>query len=326
MRPFDDADIGRRLLPLAFGIALAFGLLWLPPHRPNHGFVLAAAVLTAGVAAAIVVLPWPRLATSTHALPAFASFVVVVLLRHAEGGAGSGYAPLVMLPFLWIALYGSVRQFVVAIIGVAVVFVGPIVLIGAPEYPSTEWRRALLWLTVAATMGVTVRDLVRRVRALAATDALTGLANRRALYDRLGASIERARRAGTPLCVAMVDIDHFKQFNDARGHLAGDDLLRRAAATWRDQARAFDFLARYGGEEFCLVLDDTDLDDATAVVERLRASLPESQTASAGLSQWQVDDTAEQLVQRADRALYRAKDNGRNRLVVEGPEPELAPG
>jgi diguanylate cyclase (GGDEF)-like protein len=114
----------------------------------------------------------------------------------------------------------------------------------------------------------------------------------------------------------MLDLDNFKAFNDAHGHLAGDRLLKQAAAAWQAQLRPGDVLARLGGEEFAVLLANCSLADAASVVERLRTSTPGSQTCSAGLAASSPEDAAETLMARADAALYAAKDGGRDRLAT----------
>jgi len=121
----------------------------------------------------------------------------------------------------------------------------------------------------------------------------------------------------------MLDLDHFKRFNDRRGHGAGDALLRNAAQAWRRQLRPTDLLARYGGEEFTLVLPSCEADAACQLIERLRPIVPERQTFSAGVATWEPHESAEQLLVRADRALLVAKKQGRNRTIVSGREPQM---
>ena len=159
-------------------------------------------------------------------------------------------------------------------------------------------------------------ELLRKAERLSRTDDLTGLLNRRAFDDELGREIARARRSRDPLCVAMLDLDRFKQFNDAYGHQAGDRLLRTAAAAWRGQMRTTDVLARYGGEEFVVALPACELVAASSIVERMRAAMPEGETCSAGVAEWSRDETAEDLMRRADEALYAAKRGGRDRAVL----------
>jgi diguanylate cyclase (GGDEF)-like protein/PAS domain S-box-containing protein len=149
-----------------------------------------------------------------------------------------------------------------------------------------------------------------------ATDPLTGLPNRRAWQQALPRELARAERADTPLCLAVLDLDHFKAFNDEHGHPAGDRLLRESADRWRAALRRSDLLARYGGEEFIVLLPDCDIEAAVELLEMLRLATPEGQTCSVGVARWSPDEAPEQLVARADAAMYAAKRTGRNRLVV----------
>jgi diguanylate cyclase (GGDEF)-like protein/PAS domain S-box-containing protein len=157
--------------------------------------------------------------------------------------------------------------------------------------------------------------LIAENEKLARSDALTGLPNRRALDDQLPREMARALRAGSTLCLAIIDIDHFKAYNDTYGHLAGDNVLRECAAVWDQALRGEDTILRFGGEEFLVVLPDCGPEDATEILERLRAATPEGQTCSAGLAVWMPGESVDELVGRADKALYAAKESGRDRLV-----------
>ena len=128
----------------------------------------------------------------------------------------------------------------------------------------------------------------------------------------------RARRAKSDLCVAIVDIDHFKAYNDGNGHLAGDEMLRECAIAWDSTVRGEDLLVRFGGEEFLVVLPDCSPPEAEEIVERLRAATPGEQTCSAGLAVWDREESVEELLSRADSALYMAKAGGRD-LLVQAP-------
>ena len=145
----------------------------------------------------------------------------------------------------------------------------------------------------------------------ARTDELTALPNRRAWDEAVTREMSRAKRTGRPLCLAMLDLDRFKDFNDAHGHPAGDAHLRRTAAAWRRELRDIDVLARYGGEEFGILLPDTDVQRAAEVLDRVRAATPNGETASAGVVQFDGRESAQSLVARADAAMYRAKHAGR---------------
>jgi diguanylate cyclase (GGDEF)-like protein/PAS domain S-box-containing protein len=158
-------------------------------------------------------------------------------------------------------------------------------------------------------------ELLGQVQDLARHDSLTGLPNRRALEEQLPQEMARARRSESPLCLAIVDIDHFKSYNDTHGHLAGDEVLRACARAWDGALRGEDTLVRFGGEEFLLLLPDTEPDQAAEVVERLRRETPMEQTCSAGLALWDQVESIDDLLRRADEALYLAKAGGRDQLA-----------
>ncbi|MHB8574138.1 MAG: GGDEF domain-containing protein [Dehalococcoidia bacterium] len=171
-----------------------------------------------------------------------------------------------------------------------------------------------------------------RLEEFAAFDALTGLLNRRAASDRLEQGFNLARRAGGPLCIAMLDIDRFKLVNDRYGHAAGDRVLAAVATQIRTSLRGADWAARWGGEEF-LVLLNADLTGSHSALERLRHAVEELSvlhdertircTISAGCAEIHPGDTVEQTVARADAALYDAKHAGRNQVCLEpAPMPE----
>jgi diguanylate cyclase (GGDEF)-like protein/PAS domain S-box-containing protein len=160
--------------------------------------------------------------------------------------------------------------------------------------------------------------LLLRLETLALTDQLTSLPNRRAWEDTLARELARAVRDGAPVCVAVLDIDAFKSYNDDRGHLAGDALLSQAADAWRSELRGGDVLARYGGDEFAALIPGRALDTAVVVVERLRRAAPEGCTCSAGVAMWDGAESATDLFGRADAALYVAKQSGRNQLAAAG--------
>jgi len=162
------------------------------------------------------------------------------------------------------------------------------------------------------------------VRQQAMTDGLTGLANRRALNDAMAHELAMARRSHQPYAVLMADVDHFKRINDQQGHRAGDEALAAFAQRLRAALRAQDLPFRYGGEEFCVLLPDTDAAGAAVLAERLRVAVAQPAgtaapmiTASFGATVWQPGDTADALFSRADRALYRAKELGRDRVEIE---------
>ena len=203
-------------------------------------------------------------------------------------------------------------------------------LLAVPERVAT-----LLGLFAAqAATAIERADLLARLEDLARTDALTGAANRRALDEALEVALADARRSGRPVSVTMLDLDHFKRYNDTRGHQAGDQLLRATAAAWMHELRPGDVLARYGGEEFLAVLRACDVGGAVVVADRMRAVVPGPQTASAGTATWDGTETVASLIARADVALFQAKDAGRDwtvssetaRDVEAKPSHEAKPG
>jgi diguanylate cyclase (GGDEF)-like protein len=155
-----------------------------------------------------------------------------------------------------------------------------------------------------------------RLAALARNDGLTGLANRRTWDHELSRACASARDNDQPLTVALLDLDHFKAFNDTQGHVMGDLVLKETAAAWQQALDGRGFLARYGGEEFTVLLPNTSAELAEAILNELRASVSRGQTCSIGLTVWDGLEDPDQVVTRADEALYQAKRTGRNRLAV----------
>jgi diguanylate cyclase (GGDEF)-like protein len=458
----------RRSAAFLGAMLLALAVLPLPPGGDRPLEIVLAAALSALVVLTVAAAPWHRLPRIAEVVPPLAYFVVIALLQESQGGAVSGYSALAILPVFWLALYGTRRQLAIGIAGLASMFFAPLVLLGSPEYPTTEWRRALLWICVAPIVGYTVHTLVAELRAraddaarsaeetrrtlahmasvtavtrrmagssdpdtvrealcssavmiagadfaglieadvdageqpsapvahvsrkplfladagdprnggigslhfepilrdevavgilvvgwsepvarlgeaaesglrmLAAeaaiaidraellaqleqsarTDDLTGLPNRRAWEQELPRELARVKRDSRPVCVAMLDLDRLKDYNDERGHQAGDRLLKEAAAAWSAQLRASDMLARYGGDEFAVLLPGCTAGDAQALLERLRSAMPEEQTVCVGVAGWDGVESPETLVGRADAALYDAKRTGRDRLII----------
>ncbi len=152
------------------------------------------------------------------------------------------------------------------------------------------------------------------------TDLLTGLAGRRILYERIQIEMDHAIRSESPLSVAMIDLDHFKKYNERHGSVAGDTVLRAIAALMVSNVRRQDLVVRYGGEEFFLVMPDTDILGGHHLLDKLReggrdATSEFGVTLSAGLTSWDGIEDIASLIERADQALYRAKESGRDRVV-----------
>ncbi len=205
------------------------------------------------------------------------------------------------------------------------------------RYPLPETvTTALRWLNITVVFvmfGYTGRYYVQRVaeaearlRELATTDAMSGLWNRRHFQALAESELERARRQGSALAVVLADIDHFKRVNDRYGHDAGDHVIRHVSRSLREQLRAGDLIGRWGGEEFILLLPGCDAPAAAQLCERMRQHIAHSPcdaggqpipvTVSFGVMPLPLDEPFEQAVRRADSALYRAKNAGRDRVVT----------
>jgi diguanylate cyclase len=167
---------------------------------------------------------------------------------------------------------------------------------------------------------------LRHMSELVREDQLTGSLNRRGLDDVFDRETARADRRGTPLCVALLDLDDFKRLNDTHGHQAGDMALRHLVKIVKDELRSMDVIARFGGEEFVILLPETTLDAASQTMTRLQRELTKHFflhennklliTFSAGVALRIPNETQEALIGRADKAMYTAKKTGKNRVVV----------
>jgi diguanylate cyclase (GGDEF)-like protein len=245
---------------------------------------------------------------------------------------------------IWLPLRDSAMVWTLGITGTATVFYAVQGRIGVPV--SSAFELTLVWLYFSLILGrclllsVNANEMRARlansgrklaaslaqVEQLASHDELTGTLNRRALMAALERERSRAERGGAAFSIAMIDLDHFKRVNDAYGHGAGDEVLRALAATVHDTMRATDVFGRYGGEEFLMLLFGATPALALKAMERIRATVaaknwssitPElSVTLSAGIASHCKGETTEQLLHRADLALYQAKDAGRNTVIA----------
>jgi diguanylate cyclase (GGDEF)-like protein len=317
----------------AFGFLLAFA--------PGRG-VAAWAWLIAGCLA-LLSGGW-RLVEYRHQRPSGLLSSMLFLagvgfLRQSVHGTSGGLGILVMLPLLWTALEGNRRQLLIVTVAVAVTLLAPQVLVGAPNYPVTGWRSGILLVAVGAIVAHATQALVRQLRLSVAladergrerdellgrlqhqaeTDALTEVANRRLFERRVQAAFGHSSGSASaaPFCVAMLDLDHFKEVNDRDGHLAGDVLLRDCVSAWKGALRLHDLLARFGGDEFAVLLPDCDVEEAELIIDRLRRLTPEGTTVSVGLAEAAAGETSAELMQRVDAAMYEAKSAGRDQIAV----------
>jgi diguanylate cyclase (GGDEF)-like protein len=180
----------------------------------------------------------------------------------------------------------------------------------------SETDQVLGLLSAEASIAIERTKLLERLERAARTDDLTGLPNRRAWDEHLARELARAERKASSLCVAMLDLDHFKDYNDRNGHQGGDRFLKESAAAWQARIRETDLIARYGGEEFAIALLDCELDEAIETLDLMRQATPEGESSSAGVVAWDGEESEAELVSRADAVLYEAKRAGRDRVLA----------
>ena len=196
---------------------------------------------------------------------------------------------------------------------------------------------ALIVLLILTIIYLVARSFIKELKTaetklveMATQDFLTGLLNRRETFHRLDEELQRSRRLATPFSVLLLDLDHFKQVNDVHGHSAGDLVLQAVAAALRQGVRPYDLCCRYGGEEFLVILPETALEAAAGIAERLRHDIENLKiavtkktdlriTASIGAATLVGNESIDQLIARADEAMYNAKASGRNRVSLADP-------
>jgi diguanylate cyclase (GGDEF)-like protein len=319
--PEDGLDeVGPRVVAALYLVGAALGAVSLLLPHPSAGeaeiWAIVAFASLAGVGLLLAAGRVPR--RGVHAAVAVASLLINLGIL-ASGTAAGIYS----LMFFWLVIFSSyyftpgaaVAQ--VAWILACYALVLSVVDPAAGYSMLTRWIVTAMALVVGGTMtswlAITRGELASEARA----DPLTGIPNRRWLHAELEREIARAERQEFALCAAFIDLDYFKDFNDAHGHAGGDALLCEATEAWRRVLRPSDFLARYGGDEFVVLLPDTEVVMAEMVIERLRRSTPEGQSSSAGVAEWVRGESADDLLKRADRRLYEAKASGRARVVAE---------
>jgi diguanylate cyclase (GGDEF)-like protein len=317
------------------GALVAITLVLSNSPQVNQGALLVLALM-GPLAAAFIWLVRRRLPAWFFHISTASGTVLAGLCVYFSGESASTYAFLLLLVGVFTAYFFTPRALVAHL-----AFAGAVYAAALAANPHPDDDLAAHWLVSMVCIGLAsaiisslvqsrqrLEDERERLLAhtleLARTDPLTGLLNRRAWRDLLDAELARSIRQGTPVCVAMLDLDHFKRFNDDHGHVAGDSFLQQLAAAWRIAIRPTDTIARYGGEEFSLLLPDCDLEAAVEVIERLRESVPMDERCSAGVACWNGSESPVALITRADELLYDAKDAGRDRLesgLVPAPAP-----
>ena len=197
--------------------------------------------------------------------------------------------------------------------------IGVLYLYLSAGFDIDEGKKKML-LAIGNQIGIAIENarLYEETKLLSLHDPLTGLANRRLMDIVVERSFAKVKRYSSPISALMLDIDYFKKFNDTYGHIAGDGLLVDIAKILLGEVRDVDLVVRYGGEEFLVLLAETDLQKAQEVAERIRSTIEKEKgiTVSLGVSAYQQRMSREDLIHKADEALYQAKQKGRNRVEI----------
>ena len=282
----------------------------LPGWPQMHRVGILATVLAAGTGALLLTVMAAHVGHWVcHGFTAAGTALIATCQVLAGGGSATAtYGMLYIWVVLHCALFFSRRAVAAHIALTTIAYV--LALARLDELASMAPQLALTAGTQVAA-ALVVGSLAARMRRLADTDALTGLANRRTLHTRLAWQLARSRReAGTATWLGLLDLDEFKAFNDTHGHLAGDQLLVETAAAWQQLLRPTDTLARTGGDEFTVLLTDCDADGMEQVVTRMTTAIPRGLSCSAGVARWDGHEHPTELIERADAALYAAKARG----------------
>ena len=340
------------LLALAL-MASGAGVMLLIAHAgvADARAVLWWAVLSVGGLAAMAALvrlgATQRLADPSLSIPQMAWTITSGAVAYVLAGEARGIVPAVLAMILFFGTFGlSLAQMLgvglYALVAFALAVAGTARFDGSRYGTLDAAYAAMVAIVLLGCLALNLRiqqirarlqeqrqELSRALalnRELATRDELTGLLNRRHMLELMQLEQRRADRSGRNLVLALLDIDHFKHINDTHGHAVGDRALQAFAATVRASVRNTDVLSRWGGEEFVLMLSDTRTDDAADLLERVRCAVATQAlhdggasvcfTVSIGLASYARGEALEQTLERADRALYTAKDSGRDRVVV----------
>lgn len=317
----------------------------------RHGFVggltfvgaaIAVASCTAGFYVAFRSGLYLRFKDQTLMLPQIvAALLTMLAVAHIERATQIALVPFVLIAFSFGIFRLSTLTLIALALGCLAGYLGIIVLRGHIEgytfafrYDMMQWSVLALTLPGMILVGKQIQNLRQLLRAMryelehyeekSVRDELTGLYNRRQIQAELQQAKRRADTHGAPFTICLIDIDRFKEINDKNGHLVGDTILRQFADVTRSSIRDTDLLGRYGGDEFLLILPDTDLKGAVMHAERLRVYAhfldfqkileQKNISLSIGVAQYCSGDTINDLISRADSALYMAKQLGRNRV------------
>lgn len=320
---------------LMAGAALGVLGLTAPGADFRNGYALGIAATTGAALGAVVAWAGAR-RLPRWAQDAFAFYGVALITLATAGGAtirssSADNEVLYLLPVLYVSYFSTRRMALAVLAATGAAYLGVLLADGQRSGMVTRWVTSIGTLSIASLLVVALRDqvvaLVRELRDQARTDALTGLANRRAFLEALEAEVARSARSGQPLSVVLCDVDGLKSLNDRCGHAAGDAALRAVAGALRGGRRDTDVVARLGGDEFAMLLPGCRPEDAAEAVARATRALAGHAgdcgsvvTVSCGVAGVPDDGTdAGVLLDAADAALYRAKRAGRDRVVSATP-------
>jgi diguanylate cyclase (GGDEF)-like protein len=311
--------IAGNTLPVAVATITDFG---------SHHTIFFVGAIVACLAPVVIIL-----ATRAHPIPfyaaAYGGIPALTMLQAYSGGVSSGYSVLVIMAMIWFGLQTSDRELAVGLGVLAACSYLPMLIFGPPAYP-VDWGYATLIVLIGTSVALSLRALTRETVALnerlmrdAMIDDLTGLLNRRGWRTTAERELAQADRITTSIGLLVLDLDRLKEVNDSRGHDEGDRVLCETAERMRSAFRAGDVLARLGGDEFGVLLVGDSDGEAMTAVKRLHAATPELASFSAGTAVWNGQESLEELMRRADLALYAAKTEGGNK--VETAPPTLEP-
>lgn len=309
------------VLYLAGGLLVAFSVLLPHPEEADAGALLVVAGLIAAVGGASLI--WAERAQTRTVHAALAAGTGLISLCIYFAGVATGiYSAM----FLWVVLLAAsffASRAIAAHVGWVLTSWG--LALALIEKTTTGFSTITRWtlgsfvlVVAAAVMSEIVagrksteerlRSAQEELEHLAHHDPLTGVANRRFFDIALGRELGRAKRHGTPVAIVALDLDQFKEYNDEHGHAAGDQLLKLVTSGWASVLRAEDLIARFGGDEFIALLPNCPPHEADQAVQRLHSNLPPYCTCCTGIAYWDRHEPAEELLGRADEALYEAKD------------------
>jgi diguanylate cyclase (GGDEF)-like protein len=280
------------------------------------------------IGAALSVLPPFLVTTFTRSTPiafygaAYGGLVSLTMMQAYSGGPASSYAVLMMMAMIWFGLQASDQELQIGLIVLAACCYLPMLVFGPPAYP-VSWGSATLLLLVGIAVAGSLRSLTKetqklhsRLRTQAFDDPLTGLCNRRGWENIAVPTLAQAARDSRDVGLILLDLDQLKEINDSFGHEKGDDVLRETADRMRTVLRSADVIARLGGDEFAALLSGAGLEEILVAAERLKAATPERGAFSAGAAGWNRSETLDELLNRADLALYAAKTAGGARIEL----------